>query len=46
MLAIQVALPGEDDDEEEMALSLLQDRIRGLSEFKALGATMDPPEQI
>lgn len=46
MLAIQVALPGNDDDQEEMALSLLQDRIRDLPEFKTLGATMDPPEQI
>jgi hypothetical protein len=46
MLAVQVALPGHDDEEEEATLSLLQERIRGLPEFKQLGATMDPPEQI
>jgi hypothetical protein len=46
ILAIHVALPGSDDKEEEMAFTLLQDRIKDLPEFKALDATMEAPEQV
>lgn len=45
VVEIRVALPGENDDEEEKALNDLLVAIGNLPEYRALSASMEPPRQ-